>query len=63
MFEHDGVRNRFLAEVAARSGKTWPGSSLNFEALRKSRWGLLADALEAHLDLGMVADIMTRAER
>lgn len=61
LFEDDGVRNRFLAEVAQRSAKTWHQSNLKFDALRKAQWELLADALEAHVNLEMLAEIMTGA--
>lgn len=60
LFENDGARGAFLAEVAARAAKAWQPSGLGFEDLRRRTWERLADTLEAHLDLGAVAEIMGR---
>lgn len=54
LFEEDGFRGAFLAEVAARRGKKWAPSRLSFAAARESQIDRLADLLEAHLDLGAI---------
>jgi adenosylcobyric acid synthase len=54
LFEEDGFRGAFLAEVAERRGKRRPASGVNFAAARESQIDRLADLLEAHLDLGAV---------
>lgn len=61
VFDADAFRHRFLAEVAARRGKRWVSDGTSLEALRVAAVDSLADALEAHLDLGAVERLITWA--
>jgi adenosylcobyric acid synthase len=54
LFETDGFRAAFLAAVAARRGKAFVPSGLSFTAAREEQFDLLADVLEAHLDMTAV---------
>ncbi|MGY6500714.1 MAG: cobyric acid synthase [Acidimicrobiales bacterium] len=60
LFEADGFRRAVLAEVAARAGKRFVPSTTSFEAVRQERIDALADALEAHLDMGAI-DALVRS--
>ena len=51
LFESDGFRAAFLAEVARRRGKPFAGSGVSFRAAREAQFDRLADLCEAHLDL------------
>ena len=51
LFEDDGFRHRFLAELAGRRGRTWADSGLSFAAARQGQIDRIADACEEHLDL------------
>ncbi len=51
LFEDDGFRHRFLAELAGRRGRTWAGSHVSFAAARQSQIDRIANACEEHLDL------------
>jgi adenosylcobyric acid synthase len=51
LFEDDGFRHRFLAELAGRRGRTWAGSHVSFAAARQGQIDRIADACEEHLDL------------
>ena len=59
LFEEDGFRAAFLAEVAARRGKQWVGSGVSFAAARESQIDRLADVLETHLDLAAVEAMLS----
>ena len=59
LFEADGFRAAFLAEVAERAGKRWRWAGTSFEAARQAQIDRLADALEAHLDLGAIERLIT----
>ena len=54
LFEDDGFRAAFLAEVARRRGKRFEASGVSFAAAREAQIDRLADVLEAHLDVGAV---------
>ncbi|MEA2973001.1 MAG: adenosylcobyric acid synthase, partial [Actinomycetota bacterium] len=54
LFESDGFRTAFLAAVAARRGKVFAPSGVSFAAARDAQFDLLADLLEAHLDLAAI---------
>jgi len=56
LFEEDGFRAAFLAEVARRRGKRFVAAGVSFAAAREAQFDRLADLLEAHLD-------MTRLDR
>lgn len=51
IFESDPLRHSFLAGIAQRRGKNVLGAEHSFEARRQAEIDLVADALEAHLDL------------
>ena len=52
LFESDGFRRAFLAEVARRAAKPWAPGDMSFSAERAARADRIADALEHHLDMG-----------
>ncbi|MGY2876960.1 adenosylcobyric acid synthase [Marmoricola sp. URHA0025 HA25] len=55
--EGDGFRQAFLAEVAARAGRTWQGSDVRFAGRREARLELLGDLVEQHLDVDALLDL------
>jgi adenosylcobyric acid synthase len=54
VFEEDGFRGAFLAEVAARRAKTRAPSNLNFQNAREAQIDRLADLIEGHIDLARI---------
>jgi len=54
LFEEDGFRAAFLADVARRRQKTFVPAGLSFAAARQAQIDRLADLLESHLDLAAV---------
>ena len=51
IFENDGFRRAFLADLAARTGRDFtPAPDVSFAAIREQRFDVLADMIEAHLD-------------
>jgi adenosylcobyric acid synthase len=54
LFESDGFRAAFLAELGRRRGKTFVPAGVSFPAARRAQFDRLADLLEAHLDLGAI---------
>lgn len=58
LFENDGLRAGILAWAAKLAGKAWSPSSLDFGAARLTRLDAMADAIEAHIDLDRLADII-----
>jgi adenosylcobyric acid synthase len=54
LFENDGFRRAYLAEVAERRGKAFVPSTVCFAEQRDAQVDRLADLLEAHLDLEAV---------
>lgn len=59
LFEEDGFRNAFLADVARRQGKRWPGAGVSFTAARESQIDRLADMLEAHVDMPAIEAMLS----
>jgi adenosylcobyric acid synthase len=55
--ESDGFRQAFLADVAARAGRTREPSEVVFEARRAARLDLLGDLVEEHLDVDALIDL------
>ena len=51
LFEDDGFRTWFLADLASRRGREWQPSGLSFGAARERQIDTVADACEEHLDL------------
>ncbi|HEV2369010.1 MAG TPA: cobyric acid synthase, partial [Acidimicrobiales bacterium] len=61
IFEADGFRAAFLAEVADRRGKRFVPAGVSFAAARQVQFDRLADLLEGHLDLAALETIMAGA--
>jgi adenosylcobyric acid synthase len=55
--ESDGFRGAFLADVAARAGRTRTPSTVVFAERREARLDLLADLVEQHLDVDALLDL------
>jgi adenosylcobyric acid synthase len=51
LFENNAFRSWFLADVAARRGRAWEPSGLDYAAARQEQIDRVADACEEHLDL------------
>jgi adenosylcobyric acid synthase len=58
--ESDGFRTAFLAEVAARAGRTREPSGVVFAERRERRLDLLGDLVEEHLDVDALLDLAHR---
>ncbi|HVA23401.1 MAG TPA: cobyric acid synthase [Chloroflexota bacterium] len=58
IFEVDAFRGAFLVDVARRAGKRFVGDALPFDARRQAEIDRVADALEAHLDLDRILEIV-----
>ncbi|MGH8975670.1 MAG: cobyric acid synthase [Acidimicrobiia bacterium] len=63
LFDADGFRTAFLAEVARRRGKTFTPSGVSFAAARESQLDRLADLVEAHLDTAALDALIKEAGR
>jgi adenosylcobyric acid synthase len=55
--ESDGFRQAFLAEVAARVGRSRAPSQVQFAERREARLDLLGDLVEEHLDVPALLDL------
>ena len=61
LFENDAFRRRFLGQVAGRAGHPWtPGPPISFAAVRDRQFDRLADAIETHVDVGAVLDLLEK---
>ncbi|MDP9072187.1 MAG: cobyric acid synthase [Actinomycetota bacterium] len=60
LFEQDGLRSAFLTEVGRRTGKTFVPAGVSFRASREAQLDRLADALEGHLDLDALDELIER---
>lgn len=58
VFESDEFRGRVLTWAADRAGKRWTPGAVRFAAARQARLDRIADALEAHLDIDRVVDLI-----
>jgi adenosylcobyric acid synthase len=58
LFENDGFRAAFLAEVAHRRRKAFMPGRVSFASARESQVDRLADMVEAHLDLATIEAII-----
>jgi adenosylcobyric acid synthase len=58
LFERDGFRAEVLRWVARRSGKAWVPTGVDFGAARLARLDRIADAVETHLDLDRVLELI-----
>ncbi len=63
LFHDNDFRRAFLAIVAGRAGVAMPPSSLDYEASRQAMLDGLADALEVHLDLDRIGELIMSAAR
>ncbi|MFZ0666705.1 MAG: cobyric acid synthase, partial [Acidimicrobiales bacterium] len=61
LFENDGFRHAFLAQVAARRSKTLGTSDVSFAAAREQQIDRLADAIEEHIDLSALFEVIRSA--
>jgi adenosylcobyric acid synthase len=61
LFEADGFRRRFLEQVAAAHGVTLPTASLCFATHRTAQLDRVADALETHLDMSRLVELIETA--
>jgi adenosylcobyric acid synthase len=59
LFEHDRFRAAVLAWVAGQAGKPWVPSEMRFAETRRARLDRMADALDTHLDLERIAELIT----
>jgi adenosylcobyric acid synthase len=51
IFENDGFRRAFLADLAARTGRSFTvAADVSFAAVRERRYDVLADMIDEHLD-------------
>ena len=59
IFDNDGFRRAFLADLAARTGRDFtPAPDVRFSAIRERRYDVLADMVEAHLDTAALLDLI-----
>ena len=61
MFESDEFRRAFLREIAEWAGKTFVSQGVSFAAARDAQINRVADALEAHVNLAQVAELISTA--
>jgi adenosylcobyric acid synthase len=62
LLDNDQFRSAFLASVAERAGRRWSASGVSFASARQARFDRLADAIEDHVDMGALQDLITNAE-
>jgi adenosylcobyric acid synthase len=60
VFENDGFRRAFLAEVAVRAGRDWRPGQVRFADVREARLDALGDLVEEHLDVEAVWRLVER---
>jgi adenosylcobyric acid synthase len=58
LFEHDRFRAAVLAWAASQAGKSWAPSGQRFADIRQARLDRMADAIDAHLDLARIAELI-----
>ena len=61
LFEHDGFRARFLEELASRRGKRFVPAGIRFRTERDRRFDIVADAIEQHLDMEALYELIQSA--
>jgi len=61
LFDSDGFRAAFLAEVARRRGKPFAPSGVSFAAAREAQLDRLADLVETHLDTAALEALIKEA--
>ncbi|MGN6694974.1 MAG: hypothetical protein ACTHN0_12440 [Aquihabitans sp.] len=62
LFEHDAFRAGFLTDLAQRRGKHFVSAGVDFAAARNARFDRIADAIEAHLDLARLVDLIAQGD-
>jgi adenosylcobyric acid synthase len=62
LFDEDGFRAAFLAEVARRRGKDFVAGGTSFAAARESQIDRLADLVGAHLDMAAVETLIEEGQ-
>ncbi len=60
IFERDGFRRAFLAEVARAAGRTWLPGTESFAERREARLDAVGDLVEEHLDTDAVWRLIER---
>ena len=63
LFEEDGFREAFLAQVARRRTKRFVAGGRSFRVARDEQIDRFADMLEAHADLAAILGLIERARR
>ena len=63
LFEADAFRHRFLGDIAERAGKRWLSAGVSYAAARENQFDRLADAIEAHLDMAAIEQLITLGAR
>ena len=58
LFENDGFRRRYLAEVAALAGRDWRPGTVTFAEVRAARLDALGDLVAEGLDTGKVLALL-----
>lgn len=58
LFEEDRFRTGVLAWAAKRAGKTWVPGGVAFAEIRQARLDSIADAIEAHVDLDQLVELI-----
>ena len=61
LFEDDGFRAWFLADLAERRGLDWQPSGVSFAAARERQIDTIADACEEHLDVSRLWELAESA--
>jgi adenosylcobyric acid synthase len=61
LFESDGFRHAFLAELAAARGIRWQRSTVTFASARNAQVDRLADLVEGHVDLTAIERLIEAA--
>jgi adenosylcobyric acid synthase len=62
LFDEDGFRRAFLEQVALRRKKRFVATGASFSSARAAQLDRLADALEAHVDLGALERLIEKAQ-
>jgi adenosylcobyric acid synthase len=59
LFESDEFRHAFLTDIASRAGKTWRSANVSFAAAREAQFDRFADAIERHVDMAAIEQLIT----
>ena len=61
VFESDAFRAGFLVDLAVRRGKRFVPAGVSFAAARLRRFDVIADAIEQHLDVTAICELIASA--